>query len=372
MNLTHADALFRWWGADATDDEAPSDDPGEEGEHDFDPDEIEVEDPEDDVDEDERAVLDVRGADLSPPDEDGRGDAVEVFAASSWEHIRADTDLSDTPAERDQRIQQYDRNPSHQEVREHLRSTGLIDEIQAAIDDLGESEEQITDPEGAVFDMPNVMRRLAGDTRVKDYYRRRVTVPGDRIAVGVSLDLSGSMASDELEAKAAVGAFLFAVQQAGGEVVANAWNTHASARVRLITGPTESFRWPHLDSASAGGSTPTGIGVWECGRLLERTRPDHKLLIVVTDGNPNMIGREGDFADAVDEAATTVEQLRNRGLTVFGFGFGAVDESKLDRIFGTDDGQGYRYADLSDLADALVELYDREVDRLDGPTTAPV
>lgn len=98
--------------------------------------------------------------------------------------------------------------------------------------------------------------------------------------------------------------------------------------------------------------------------MLEQQPARQRLQVVITDGNPSVTSREdygdGEYHSAVDEAEDTVDDLRDRGLTVVGFGFGRVSEDKLARMFGDD---GYRYVDLEDLADALVDVYEQQHDR---------
>jgi Mg-chelatase subunit ChlD len=316
------------------------------------------------------------------PDEDEEGGVTLDLAALSADELGeeenapaieaddvgddADTGWSDSPADRDERIGDYDGDADHAAVREHLRSTGVMQDVRDALEELGETDEDRPAAEGPVLDMRNVTRRLAGDTTVEEYYRQRQTQPGDEIAVGVSLDMSGSMSSTELEAKGAVGAFLFAVQQAGSDVVANAWRTGTgqTTRIQQITGPYERFQWEHLDSVAPNGADPIARGVWECAQMLEQQPARQRLLVVITDGNPSVTSREdygdGEYHNAVDEAEDTVADLRDRGLTVVGFGFGSVSEDKLERMFGAD---GYRYVDLEDLADALVDVFEAQHDR---------
>lgn len=280
---------------------------------------------------------------------------------TSLDHgMEVDTDWEDSVPKRDERIDEYDGDAGHEGVREFLREQGIAKQMQEAFDDLGTAERDSTSTRGDVLDMRNVIRRLSGDTTIDDYYRRREQTPADEIAVGVSLDMSGSMAEDEKQAKAAVGAFLDAVQANGGDVVANAWKAVGStAECHLVTNPYEPFRWAHLDAITPGGSTPTGAGVWDAGMLLDATRLRDKLLLVVTDGSPTTMARGIDTSSSTDEAETTVQQLRDLGMTVVGFGFGPVNEETLGEIFGED---GYRAVDLPDLPDALVEVYEEQYD----------
>lgn len=305
-----------------------------------------------------------------PPDEGEREHREEIRDdPRAWDSgVKEETVLSDTLAKRDERIDEYDRHADHETVREHVREVGLVEDLQERLDELAYEEHEVTSPEGGVLDMRNTIRRLAGDTTVDDYHREWRWRPHDKIGVCVSLDMSGSMSGDELKAKSAVGAFLHVVQQAGGRVVANAWHTEpGGAKVEIVTGPKEPFRWAHLDTTRPRGYTPTGLGVWEAGLLLERVGMRDRLLIVVTDGQPTRRARDGDYENSVDEAVKTVEQLRNRGLTVVGFGFGRVNVTGLEEIFGADAG---RYVTLDELPAALIEAYKEQCQRLAGEVVA--
>jgi len=302
--------------------------------------------------------LDVDGLDGVPDPDEGDFQLQDPDDAEFTDTI--EDVLEDTFAERDERIEAYSREAGHERVRDELTDRGVIESIRERIRELGTRQEDTPRPEGAVLDMRNVTRRLAGDTTVEEYYRRRVPRPETNVAVGVSLDMSGSMRSDELPAKAAVGAFLFAVQQEGQEVIANAWRApFNTAEMQILTGPYEPFRWEHLDATKPHGRTPTARGIWECAELLDRTRCRNRLLIVVTDGEPSIKSRDDLATDnSVEESAQTVSDLRRRGFTVVGFGIGRVKAEKLAKVFGED---GCRDVALEDLAGALVDVYEEQV-----------
>jgi len=320
-----------------------------------------------DDDEETLAVLTLgQGPDLGTEDapEDVLILETEADPDDEAKSLRWDDELSDSLESRDARIADFDREASHQKIRERLRQTGTAEDIQDALAELGEREVDTTATKGVTLDMRHVVRRLAGDTTVDDYYRRRVQRAGDELAVGVSLDMSGSMSGDELEAKAAVGAFLFGVQQAGGDVVANAWRSRAPT-VFMLTGPYEQFRWEHLDAVVPGGGDPIAIGMVECARMLDQVRPQERLLFVITDGNPGVTSyRDDEFSSAIKEAAATVEELRGHGLTIVGLGFGSASERNLVRIFGEE--FAYDVGDVEALADTLVDAFEDHHPDVDG------
>lgn len=308
---------------------------------------------EDDDEGDELSLAMLAGDGGGAADEDGPP-AVgnpEDHTAARW-----DDDLRDTLDRRDARIADYDGGATHDLIRDQLRQSGTARDVREALADLGTREEPATATEGSRLDMRNVVRRLAGDTTVRDYYQRPRTRAGDDIAVGISLDMSGSMSHDEGRAKGAVGAFLHGVQQLGGEVVANAWRyDSAVVKVHILTGPYERFRWEHLDACEPGGGDPIGAGMADCARMLDQCRADETILVTITDGRPGVVAeRPTEFDDAEAEAAAIADDLRDRGLTVLGFGFGHVDENALERMF---DPEFAHHVPLDELADALVEAF---------------
>lgn len=323
---------------------------------------------EDDADGDRQAVdlgMDVVAQAFADDDElDKATNTDDEVQAILYDNGNVDVDgyEIDEASDRDERVGDYGGDAPHLAVREYVRKQGVVDEIQDVLEDLGEVEENTTDREGELLDMRNVTRRLAGDTTVTDYYQRRKRRPGDDVAVGISLDMSGSMSSDEREAKAAIGAFLFAVQQGSGDVVANAWQyTNGTTHIRRLTYPTEPFRWEHLDAVEPGGADPISRGMLDCARMLKRMQAREKLLLVVTDGRPTVCSREDlDGDDAVKEATQTVEEIRSQDVAVIGFGFGSVEEENLQDIFGEGN---YHHVTVDDLADALTESYENQVSR---------
>jgi len=311
--------------------------------------------PEEDGEED----LGIASLTAGDPDEWEDEEETDEFLEDTWEDDASDVEAEaiDSLQARDGRVAGYDGDAPHTEIREYLRKTGVATDVQEALSEIGVEEHDEAAPRGSVLDLRNAIRRVAGDTTVDNLYRQRRERPGDDVAVGVSVDMSGSMTSAELEAKSAIGAFLFGVQEFGGDVVANAWQ--GDGEILHLTGPYERFEWQHLDAVSPSGADPIAKGMFECARLLRRTRASEKLLVVITDGKPTVVSRDqGEYNSAVDEAADTVTELRDSGLVVVGFGFGAVKEENLESMFGAD---GYRHVDVEDLADGLVEFFAEQV-----------
>lgn len=277
------------------------------------------------------------------------------------------TDWSDTPLERDERIAAFDGPVSHAEVREHLRQSGIMEAVEDRFAEMSEREVERPVEEGAHLDMRNAIRRVAGDTTVERLWRRWLPEPDGDMGVCVSVDLSGSMGRWMLDAKSAVGGFLFGAQSAGATVCAVGWSEQdGDADVRLVTGPRERFRWEHLDAVTSGGMTPTSAGIWQGGQLVRRTGERNQLLLVVTDGNPTAKSLDFGCETANEEAEEAVDRVRNLGVSVHGFGFGQVRSDTLRRIFeapdrhAADERDHVHDVDLADLPTALVDVYEAE------------
>lgn len=269
-------------------------------------------------------------------------------------------DVSDTRSDRDDRAESSEANATHEEVRSHLRESGDAEEIAEQLKDLSKEEVITHARSGGTLDMRNAVRRLAGDTSMKELYRRPTTESGDDLALCVSLDMSNSMTPDELDAKAGVGGFLHGVQEhTEHEVAANAWHESVNeAVVRLITGPHEPFRWSHLDAVWPDGGTPTAAGIDEASILLEQMRAEIRILVVITDGTPSTLSwQPEEYDDPVAESQAVVDEVRDRGIEVIGLGFGAVSEDRMTEIFG----DAGRAVTVSTLPDHLMDILEDHI-----------
>ena len=237
-----------------------------------------------------------------------------------------DQDAVDSIADRNERIESFSRDNDHTDVRARVRESGVADRIQRRLEELFSSdrrpqahsvrdERDDTGLVGGHYDMRQVIRRFAGDTRVRELFYSPSPALNDDVAVCVVLDLSGSMRGNaEVRAKEATGAFLFSIQLFGGEVMAVSfpgWNAYSN----LITAPGEQFRWRHLDAVWASGGTPTSLGIKAGREQLESVTADAKLMLVLTDGGATNPSGTRDLVDDLRE---------RRDWAVFGFGFGAI------------------------------------------------
>ncbi|RLM32628.1 hypothetical protein [Haloarcula sp. Atlit-120R] len=291
---------------------------------------------------------------LDPDDADG-GPASVSEGGGHVEELPFD----DTVGDRDERIDEYSGSCPHADIRQRLRESGIAERIQQELADLFRgSRTQVqprqnlgrpdTDVVGGRPAMRQVVRRFAGDLRVRDVFERPSPGQDDDVAVGIVLDLSGSMGQDDAEAdaKAAAGAFLFAIEQFGGETVAVSYPNLGSGVTCLMTGARERFRWEHLDAGQPSGGTPTSQAVADGAELLAECSADRYLLIVLTDG-----GAASPFA-----TRTAVDNVRDRDRewAVVGFGYGGIQEDGLETQFGE---AGYRAVEIEDLPTELVDVY---------------
>lgn len=283
---------------------------------------------------------------------DPESEAVDVDEARAEGR---DIPFDDTRRERDERAEKYGGSYPSDEIRSFLKQSGIAQRVQEELEDLfsGDrtrsqsirNERDDTGMVGALYDMRQLTRRMAGDLRVRDIYHDPKPGTDDDLAVGIVLDLSSSMAGEpERDAKAAAGAFLFGIELFGGDVVAVSYPN--VSRTQLMTAPGERFEWRHLDSGSAVGGTPTSTAVEDGANLLSKVNSDRYLLIVLTDGG----------AKNVPATRSVVDEIRDWGRewSVIGFGYGNISERKLSSQFGDD---GYRHVDLEDLPEALVDVY---------------
>ncbi len=278
---------------------------------------------------------------------------------SEFNYRGLDATIYDDRADRDDRIANYTGDAPVEDVQQRVRETGIDDDVYSTFLDEFSDERRRPDPEPGTLNLRQVNRMVCGDTTV-DPYDEWQQVGGGDVAVGVSLDMSGSMSRYEVDAKSAVGAFLKGVELFGGDVVANAWQGRGTPKCYLVTGADERFRWPQLNVTNPSSADPIAAGMLHCAGLLDRLTADTKLLLVVHDGKPTVLSRPDlDANTAPSEARETVDELRDEGLIVVGVGFGRVNEGNLAKMFGTD---GYVHTSLEDLADALVETYSSQID----------
>ena len=276
-----------------------------------------------------------------------RADAIERA------ELEGQTDLGQLKHERDERLDGDRRNNRAEKVRNILRDEDIAQEIIDAFRRLRTRDVKVPVTSGEEINVPNAIEHLAGNYQQRKVYNRTQRIEtGDR-AVAVSVDLSGSMRL--MSALAALGALHIATREIGDDMAAVGF--HSGNNTPLIKSFDEEWRWDLMEGMTAGGSTPMPAGINTALDLFERAHNKERVLIVVTDGMPN-VSLEGN--DPTDEARSLVEQARtNENIKVIGLAVGGVNEEGMTEIFGSD---GYVKADRSNLADRLVEIYWRQMD----------
>lgn len=301
--------------------------------------------------------------------------------ASTWgrrydrlvEEIQKDqTDTAEMRRDRDEiidegRIGRY--NETGEDVRDHLRDTGLAEEVVEAFRKIKTAPEPTPTEAGDRLHLRNYVRFAAGDTSERNLYQTtEISELGGR-GIGVTLDMSGSMDTSELQAKSAVGALALAANEVDDEFVANAFFTPTGCKVETtaITTPGEEFEWDHLDAVWPQANDPITYGMQNCVSMLEDLEVSERVMFVVTDGRPTLTSGGGinpdrkSSRDAVNEAAEYVRKVRaEHGITVIGLGVGyGVNPELLGKMFGEN---GYVHCEEDEMADALLEAYTTQLD----------
>lgn len=262
--------------------------------------------------------------------------------------------------ERDERLERDNENHRcHSDnIRSKMRKDGLSDDIERAFRELKTRDRMDPARSGHRVNTRAFNRFKAGNraARRELYMRRHRAELGDR-AIGVSLDLSGSM--NEQAAKIALVGLWTAVDAIGDDFTASAFfEDNGHVQTPLITAPDEAFEWDHLDSVSSKGGTPTASGMADVLELLKQTSKPDKVLVVITDGQANY-GIDGRWGGgrAKKDAAAIARHARAKGVKVIGLGVNMSDEKYLADIFGDD----YLLTDMDNLAETLIQIYNRQM-----------
>lgn len=279
---------------------------------------------------------------------------------------RERTDIFERKRKRDDHAERFDAD--RESVEETLEDTGLAQEIEEAFRELKTRDEWVPSTSGQRANIPNIIRRFSGDYGEQNLYdHKRVAEVGDR-AVSVALDLSSSM--PEHTAKVALLALQRAVSIIGDQFTACGYKTFNNdgfsvVTTPLITAPDEEFDVEHLGAVFAGGSTPMASGMLEARELLVECSKREEVLIVITDGKPNVTldGSGGRGSSVIGECREIVLDAERDGVTVIGLGFGAVDEGTMEAVFGED---GYVMGTVDNLADRLIDIYYSQMDVASG------
>ncbi len=251
-----------------------------------------------------------------------------------------------------------------EKIKDEMEKRGLDKEIEEAFREFKTRDIDVQAREGKKLNLDATVRHLSGDYgEDKLYLKRQRAEIGDR-AIGIALDLSGSM--NELEAKIGITSIVKATEVIGDKIVASGFKKISAPTTPtivtngiitpLITAPGENFNWDILDNIKTSGKTPTAHGINDVRELIDKEPAREKTMIVVTDGKANIgLESKGPIEDARKEAKKT----RQKGIKVIGLGVSEVDNTYMKKIFGK---KGYIRSDMDDLAKNLIEVYKRQLE----------
>jgi nitric oxide reductase activation protein len=162
-------------------------------------------------------------------------------------------------------------------------------------------------------------------------------------AISLVIDRSGSMSGDRITqaVKCSVAAIMaFDHPSIKSQVIAFPYGR--GDEVSVIKGWEESYRKlaSRIPSLNANGGTPMSAAILFSGACLAAREEKRKIMLVVTDGDPNCAG----------STIEAVKEARKNGIAVLGLGIGC----KTSHIFGNKDGQAIK--GMSDLAPTMINL----------------
>lgn len=181
---------------------------------------------------------------------------------------------------------------------------------------------RLRNQESGRIDRGRLASLVAGDTRV---FQRRHPKQDTNTFVQVAVDASGSMYPDETLSALILLNKVFAGTEIKHEMVA--W---AGGNNFLLT---EMFsEHDHVSNAwklgsywwLRGGGTPTTGAIFKCGNRLMSRKDTRKIMIVVSDGNPNFDHEGGEVKRLCNEV------LPANGIEVMGVSIG--DKCNLDKL----------------------------------------
>ncbi|WP_196801950.1 VWA domain-containing protein [Thioalkalivibrio sp. ALE19] len=176
-------------------------------------------------------------------------------------------------------------------------------------------------------------------------FEKRTTSSTPNTAVEVLVDRSGSMMGETIvKAMTSAYALQSALEETKGVTAQTTtfpypWGDGVGVIVPFGSRarPNVSRFWPY-----SGGSTPMGSAMLRSGmNLVQRSEP-RKILLVLTDGEPN----------CTPSAEQAIEMAREAGIEVFGIGIG--DDVNVEELFG--DRWAARVHDLGDLAPEMFRI----------------
>lgn len=249
------------------------------------------------------------------------------------------------------------------EIRTMVNEDGLVDDLKDALRELKTRDRTMPAEFGDQLNIDAVVAKKAGAFGERNLFlHTEQAESGDR-AMCVALDSSGSMYEDV--ALKLLGALAEATQVIGDEFCAVGY---ASGRghygngnkTQYITGPQEAFDYDHLDGVRMDGGTPTADGIMGALELVGHANKPEKIIVVVTDGEANDCLDDSPTGDYDGDVRHAIHVARSSGVKVIGLGCNGASPSYMREQFGED----FVTADMSNLVEALVEIYKRQMKTL--------
>ena len=150
-------------------------------------------------------------------------------------------------------------------------------------------------------------------------------IPGYEMAIAILLDESGSMSAKIKEAIIATLALLLALKDINNidlfvyghtvNISISSRNSNDIIQMFKYYNSVEGFKkWETLFSAKSRANNADGFAIEKIGQILKTSRSKNKLLIVVSDGQPNATNYGGKLAQ--DHVKRVVDRLENEGILV--------------------------------------------------------
>lgn len=202
--------------------------------------------------------------------------------------------------------------------------------------------------QGRSIDAKRLAQVRVGETRI---FRKKEPVQSVNAAFQILLDGSGSMEKDGCmqRAEEAAVAVLSALEtiphvSTGAMVFPRMVNRKVS--VGVLKRHNQPFRVAIAENRfgmTAEGGTPLAEAIWPAAGELLYAKGERKVMMIVTDGDPN----------SVEEARDMVERCTASGIEVFAIAFGRINTSKLNTVYG----KNWKFlASVDQLRNALYEV----------------
>ncbi len=193
------------------------------------------------------------------------------------------------------------------------------------------------------LDTRSLARVGTGNFRV---YKRRDVVDTPDIAIGLLLDVSGSMQSNMNIVWATAGIFAEALIRKQGVNFLCLTYTGGSSNCQTTRLCDKSMGRLCLGNVAQGGGTPSGPAIASIKVLMGRMRERQKVIIHFTDGSP----------DSSDMVRRAVEDARKAGYSVWAIGTKGLERT-LESQYGTGDWE--TIGNIRELPSKIAELVDK-------------